>query len=71
MIPLYTSLLKSRNNMMDISNIGLKNRKVLLSVYVGSLFFSHCDYQQLVDNFNEFSSKLNWDSSYFNTSWYG
>ena len=40
-----------------------KHGKVL-SPYVGSLFIGHCDHIQLVEHFNVFGSKLNWDSSY-------
>ena len=39
-----------------------KHGKVL-SAYVGFLFLGHCDHQQLAKHFNEFGSKLNWDSS--------
>ena len=56
--------LKSRSNMMDISNIGVQNMEKNLSAYVGSLFLGHFDHQQLVEYFSEFGSKLNWDSSY-------
>ena len=36
----------------------------VLSAYVGSLFLGHRDHQQLVEDFNEFGSKLSWASSY-------
>ena len=49
---------------MDISNIGVQNMEKNLSAYAGSLFLGHFDHQQLVEYFNEFGSKLNWDSSY-------
>ena len=47
--------------MMDISNIGVQNMEENLRAYVGSLFLGHFDHQQLVEYFNEFGSKLNWD----------
>ena len=50
--------------MMNISKIGVQNMEKNLSAYAGSLFLGHFDHQQLVEYFNEFGSKLNWDSSY-------
>ena len=46
-----------------IQHRSAKHGKVL-SAYVGSLFIGHCDHNQLVEHFNVFGSKLNWDSLY-------